>query len=75
MNSGINMKTKPKQATTRLPARKLTWCEHDVIGTFLVEHRTEFHEHIMSFGYTDSEAKLMRNHIANKIFSQMYPNQ
>ena len=66
------LEIKPKRKP--LPVRKLTWCEHDVIGTFLFENRTDFHEHIMSFGYTDGEAKLMQNHIATKIFSQMYPN-
>ena len=62
-------KTKPKPKP--LTFRQLTWCEHDVIGTFLVEHKDKFQEHIISFGYTEGEAKLMRHHIAEKIWHRI----
>jgi hypothetical protein len=68
--------TKPKRASKSkrkpFPARQLTWCEHDVIGTFLIEHKDKFQDHIVTFGYTEGEAKLMRHHIADKIFHTMF---
>jgi hypothetical protein len=71
----MKTKTKTKPQSKPFRARQLTWAEHDVIGNFLVEHKDRFQEHIMSFGYTEGEAKLMRHHIADKIFSQMmYPD-
>ena len=66
-----SMATKPKPKHKPLTARQLTWCEHDVIGTFLVEHKDKFQEHIISFGYTEGEAKLMRHHIAEKIWNRI----
>lgn len=65
--------TTPKNSSTNraLKFRELTWCEHDVIGTFLVEHKDKFQEHIISFGYTEGEAKLMRHHIAEKIWNRI----
>lgn len=64
--------TSKKSNTSRaLKFRELTWCEHDVIGTFLVEHKDEFQEHIITFGYTEGEAKLMRHHIAEKIWNRI----
>lgn len=50
----------------------LNWCELDVIGTFLIENRYEFRDHIRKFGYLEGEAKIMADHIANKIFNQMF---
>lgn len=64
------LKSKPKRKT--FPARQLTWCELDVIGTFLIENRYEFRDHIKKFGYLEGEAKIMADHIANKIFNQMF---
>ncbi len=42
-----------------------------MIGTFLVEHKDKFQDHIISFGYTEGEAKLMRHHIAEKIWHRI----
>lgn len=49
----------------------LSWCELDVIGTFLVANRKDFIDHITTFGYTQPEANIMVGHIANKIFNSM----
>ena len=67
------MKTKPKPKSKPKPLqhRPLTWAEHDVIGTFLIEHKDKFQDHIITFGYTEGEAKLMRHHIAEKIWHRI----
>ena len=63
------MKTKPNRKTFKPDT--LNWCELDAIGTFLVQNRKDFREHIQTFGYLEGESKIMADHIANKIFNQM----
>jgi hypothetical protein len=67
----MKTKTKTKPKFKPFQARQLTWAEHDVIGTFLVEHKDKFQDHIITFGYTEGEAKLMRHHIAEKIWHRI----
>jgi hypothetical protein len=61
--------TKPKR--TAFKPDHLNWCELDLIGTFLIDNRTSFIEHITKFGYTKPEANIRVGHIANKIFNAM----
>jgi hypothetical protein len=66
------MATKPKRKISKpFKPDELTWCELDVIGTFLVERKDLFRDHIKQFGYSEYEALIMQRDIANRIWNKM----
>jgi hypothetical protein len=52
------------------PINELTWKEYDLLITYITDDQKRFTDHIVDFGYTEKQARAIRDEILATLVAQ-----